>query len=116
VNQRCDIGGGGSHGYTSATADGWEEGNFIAGAKNGIPGCELLVAGSDQGRTILLEFGIVAGVVGKKRFDIGLGRKVNGILGAPGDFFQAAEKQDLDADGLGNGRHETIVTCTQSWD
>jgi hypothetical protein len=35
---------------------------------------------------------------------------------ASGDFFQASEKQNLDADRLGNGRHETIVTCVQRWD
>jgi hypothetical protein len=33
-----------------------------------------------------------------------------------GNFLQASEKQDLDADRLGNGRHETIVTCVQIWD
>jgi hypothetical protein len=34
-------------------------------------------------------------------------------VGAPGDLLQAAEKQNLDADRLGNGRHETIVTCDE---
>ena len=58
----------------------------------------------------------MAGVLSKKRFDIGLDRKGYGFLGTPEDFFQAAEKQDLDTDGLGNGRHETIVTCVSRWD
>ena len=58
----------------------------------------------------------MAGVLGKKRFDIGLDRKVYGFLGTAEDFFQAAEKEDRDADGLGNGRHETIVTCVSRWD
>ena len=47
VNQRCDIGGGSGHRYTSATADRWEEGNFIAGVKKGVPRSELLVARGD---------------------------------------------------------------------
>ena len=83
--------------------------------KGGVPRRELLIAGGDQRRAILLKFGVTAGVLDKKRFDIGLDRKVNGFLGTPEDFFQAAEKQDLDADGLGNGRHETIVTCASRW-
>ena len=58
----------------------------------------------------------MAGVLGKKRFDIGLDRKVYGFLGTPEEFFQAAEKQDLDADGLGDVRHETIVTRASRWD
>jgi hypothetical protein len=116
VNQRSDIGGGRRHGYTSATAYGWQEGNFIASMKNGVPRCELLIAGRDQRRAVLLKFGVTAGILGKEGFDIGLGRKVDGFLGASGDLFQAAEKQNLDADRLGNGRHETIVTCVQRWD
>jgi len=59
---------------------------------------------------------MMAGVLGKKRFDIGLDGKVYGFLVTPEDFFQAAKKQDLDADRLGNGRHETIVTCVLRWD
>ena len=116
VNQRSDISGGRRHGYTSATTYGREEGNFIAGMKSGVPGRELLIAGGDQRRTVLFQFRVMAGVLGKKRFDIGLDSKVYGFMGTPEDFFQAAEKQDLDADRLGDGRHETIVTCVSRWD
>ena len=84
--------------------------------KGGVPRCELPIAGGDQRRTVLVQFRVMAGVLGKKGFDIGLGRKVYGFLGTPEDFFQAAEKQDLDADRLGDGRHETIVTCVSRWD
>jgi hypothetical protein len=105
VNQRSDISGGRRHGYTSAAAYGRQEGNFIAGVKSGVPRCELLIAAGDQGRAVLFQFRVMAGVLCKKRFDIGLDRKVYGFLGTPEDFFQAAEKQDLDADRLGNGRH-----------
>lgn len=84
--------------------------------KNGVPWRKLLIAGSDQRRAILPEVGVTAGIVGKKRFDIGFGRKVYGVLGASSDLLQATEKQNLDAYGLGNGRHETIVTCVQRWD
>ena len=83
--------------------------------KNGVPWREFLIAGGDQRRAVLFQFGVTAGIVGKKRFDIGLDRKVYGFLGALEDFFQAPEKQDLDADRLGNGRHETIVTCVSRW-
>ncbi len=116
VNQHSDISRGRGHGYTSAAAYGREEGNFVAGMKSRVPRCELLITGGDQRRAVLFQFGVMAGVLGKKRFDIGLDRKVYGLLGTPEDFFQAAEKQDLDADGLGNGRHETIVTCVSRWD
>jgi hypothetical protein len=111
VNQRSDIGGGCCHGYTSAAAYRRQEGNFIASMKNGVPWRELLIAGGDQRRAILPEFGIAAGVVGKKRFDVGLGREVYGVLDESGDLFEATEKENLDADRLGYGRHETIVTC-----
>ena len=84
--------------------------------KGGVPRCELPIAGGDQGRAVLFQFRVMAGVLGKKRFDIGLDRKVYGFLGTAEDFFQAAEKEDRDADGLGNGRHETIVTCVSRWD
>ena len=84
--------------------------------KNGIPRRELLIAGGDQGRAILLKFGVPVGIVGEKRFDVGVGRQVYGFVGASGDLFEAAEKQNLDADRLGNGRHERIVTCAQGWD
>ena len=84
--------------------------------QNGAPWREFLVAGGDQRRTVLVQFRVMAGVLGKKGFDIGLDRKVYGFLGTPEDFFQAAEKQDLDADRLGDGRHETIVTCVSRWD
>jgi hypothetical protein len=116
VNQRSDIGGGRGHEYTSATAYGRQEGNFIAGMEDSVPRRELLIAGGDQRRAILLKFGVTADVLGKKRFDICLGREVYGFVRASGDFFQASEKQNLDADRLGNGRHETIVTCVQRWD
>jgi hypothetical protein len=116
VNQRSYIGGGRGHGYTSASAYGRQEGNFIAGAKNGVPRGELLIAGRYQRRAILLKLGVTAGVVGKKGFDIGRWCKVHGFVGLASDVFQASEKQDLDADRLGNGRHETIVTCVSRWD
>lgn len=116
VNQRSDIGGRRGHGYTSAAAYGRQEGNFVASVKGGVPRGELPIAGGDQRRAVLFQFGVMAGVLRKERFDVGLDRKVYGLLGAPEDFFQAAEKQDLDADGLGNGRHETIVTCVSRWD
>lgn len=113
VNERSDVRGSrrGGHGYTSATTYWRKEGNLITGMKDGIPGGELLVAGGDHGGAILLEFGVKAGVAGKKRFDRGFGSEIQGILGAHGDLFQAAEEENLDADRLGNGRHETIVTC-----
>jgi hypothetical protein len=98
VNQLGDIWGGGGHGYTSPTAYRGQEGNFIAGMKDGVPRRELLIARGDQGRAVLLKFGVAAGVVGKERFDIGLEGEVYGFLGAAGDFFQAAEEQDLEAD------------------
>lgn len=111
VNKRSDISGWRHHGYTSAAAYGRQEGNFVASVKGGVPRCELPIAGGDQRRAVLLKFGVTADIAGKKGFDIGLDRKVYGFLGAPEDFFQSPEKQDLDADGLGNGRHQTIVTC-----
>jgi len=54
VKQRNDIRRGGGHGYTSATAYGWQEGNFIAGMKDGVPWSELLIARGDQRRAILI--------------------------------------------------------------
>jgi hypothetical protein len=80
VNQLSDIREGGGHGYTSAAAYRRQEGNFIAGMKNGVPRRELPIAGGDQRRAILLKFRMTAGIVGKKRFDIGLGGEVYGVL------------------------------------
>ena len=116
VNQRSDIGGRGGHRYTSATAYRRQEGNFVASMKDGIPRREFLIAGGDERRAVLLKFGVTAGIAGKEGFDIGLGSQVYGFVGAPGDLFQSPEEQDLDADRLGNGRHETIVTCVKTWD
>jgi len=112
-NQLGDIRGGGGHGYTSATAYRRQEGNFIASMKDGIPRREFLIAGGDERRAVLLKFGVTAGIAGKERFDIGLRGEVYGFVGAPSDLLQAAEKQNLDADRLGNGRHDTIVTCDE---
>ena len=83
--------------------------------ENGGPWSELLITGGDQRRAILPQLGVTIGVVGKKRFDVGLGREVYGVLGESGDLFEAAEKENLDADGLGDGRHETIVTRVRRW-
>jgi len=116
VNQQSDIGGGDGHGYTSATAYRRQEGNFVAGMQNSVPRRELLIAGGDQRRAILPQFGVASGTVSEKRFDIGLRRELYGFLGASGDVFQTAEKENFDADGLGDGRHETIVTCVRRWD
>lgn len=65
VNQSSDIGEGGVHECSSATAYGREEGDFIARVKNGVPGRELLIAGGDQRGAILLKLGMPAGILGK---------------------------------------------------
>src|ERR1700674_4765370 len=103
-------------GDTLPAADGREESDFIAGPQSGAPSGALLIAGSNQGRAILLELRITNGGLGEKRLNICVIREINRFLRSAGDFFQAAKKENLDADRLRNGRHVTIVTLVQRGD
>jgi len=76
----------------SAAAHGGEKGDFVAGAKTGIPGGKFLVARSDYRRTILCKIGMASGVEGEKLLDgSGVG-ELKGILCVTGEFLKAAEE------------------------
>src|ERR1700720_2286076 len=78
--------------------------------KRGAPCSELPIAGGYQGGAILLKVRIASGVLGEECFDIRVALYIERFLGTPGDFFQAAKEENLDADGWRNARHVTIVT------
>ena len=92
------------------TTDGWKEGNLVARMERSIPGSEFLVARGDNGRAESCEFGIFLGVESKELFDCGSVGNVQGFFSMSGEVFEAAEEEDLDANGLGDGGHNWIVT------
>ncbi len=80
-----------------------------------VPGGEFLIAGGHERGAIFCELGIAGGINGEKLFDGGGAGEVDGILGVAGDFFEAAEEEDFDANGLGDGGHGGIVTRSEGW-
>lgn len=110
ANQLDDVGRRGGHEQALATANGRQEGDFIASVERSAPCSELPIARGYQGGAILLQGGVTGSVFGEESFDVGMALQVERVFGAAGDFFQAAKEEDLDADGGRNGRHVTIVT------
>lgn len=84
----------------SATADGREEGDFIAGVKPGVPCGKFLVTRRHHGRAIFLELGNALGIESEELLDRAHLREVQGFFRLPHDIFQAAEEKDPHADGL----------------
>src|SRR6267142_150523 len=93
-----------------AAAHGRKERDFVAGMEGSVPGSEFLIAGSDERRAVFCKFGIAGGVESKKLFDGGSVGGVDGVFGATDEIFKAAEEEDFEASGLGNGGHTGIVT------
>jgi hypothetical protein len=106
---------GRGHGGASAAAHGREESDFVAGVERSVPGGEFLVAGSDERRAEFCELGMARGVESEELFDGGGFGGGEGFLGVADDFFQTAEEEDFEANGLGNGGHGEIVTCMAGW-
>lgn len=75
-----------------------------------VPGGEFLIAGGDERGAVFCELGIAGGVQGEELFDGRGAGGFNPFLSAADDFFEAAEEEDFDANGLGNGGHRGIVT------
>jgi hypothetical protein len=102
--------GEGRHGDGSAAAHGGEKGNFVAGAERSIPGSKFLVAGGDNRGAVFCKLGVARGVMGEELLDgRGIG-EFKRILDLAGEFLEAAEKEDLDANRLGDWWHRGIVT------
>ncbi len=94
----------------SAAAYGRQKSDFIAGVEGGVPVRELPIARGHQRGAILLELRETRSVGGEERFDARVAGNFKRFLSAADYFFQAAEEKNLNADGLRNGRHGTIVT------
>ena len=75
-----------------------------------VPGSEFLIAGGDERRAVSSELGIAGGIKSEELFDCGCVGGVDRILGAADEVLEAAEEEDFEASGLGNGGHRGIVT------
>jgi hypothetical protein len=93
----------------SAAAHGGKESDFVAGMEKRVPGGKFLVVGGDERRTVFGELGIARGVESEELFDGGGVGRFDGILSVADDFLEAAEKENFEASGLGNGGHAGIV-------
>src|SRR6266446_5892960 len=87
-------------------AHGRKERDFIAGMKGRVPGGEFLIAGGDERRPVFGKLGIAGGIKSEELFDGGGVGGVDRILGA-------ADEEDFEASGLGDGVHRGIVTRAQ---
>jgi len=105
---------GRGHG-ASAAAHGRKEGDFVAGVERSVPGGEFLVTGGDERGAEFCELGMAGGEKGEELFDGGGVGGSDGFFGVAEDFFQAAEEEDFDANGLGDGWHGGIVTRMRGW-
>jgi len=88
------------HVDASATAYGREKRDFVAGTERRIPGREFLVARSDDRRAVFCELGMARGIESEKLLDRGGVCKLDGMLGMAGEFLEAAEEEDRDANRL----------------
>ena len=102
-----------SWGSELAAAHGREEGDFVAGTEGRVPGGEFLIAGGDERRAVFGELGIAGGIKSEELFDGGGVGEVNRILGAADEVLEAAEEEDFETSGLGDGVHRGIVTRAQ---
>lgn len=93
-----------------AAAHGREEADFVTGVERSVPGGEFLVAGGDEGGAEFCELGMAGGVEGEELLDGGGVGGGDGFLGVAEDFLEAAEEEDFEANGLGDGGHGGIVT------
>jgi hypothetical protein len=83
----------------SAATYGREKRDFVAGEERRIPGGEFLVARSDHRGAVFCELGMARGVESEKLLDgRGVG-ELGGVFGMAGEFLEAAEKEDGDANG-----------------
>jgi len=80
-----------------------------------VPGGEFLIAGGDERRSVFCKLGIAGGIKSEELFDGGGVGGVDRVLGAADEVLEAAEEQDFEASGLGNGGHGGIVTRAQGW-
>ena len=99
----------GCHCFRSATADGWEEGDFITRMEHGIPSGKLLIAGSEDGGAVFGELRNALRIKSKELFDRGGLSEVQRFFRLTDHVFQAAEEKDLYADGLRDRSHKRIV-------
>jgi len=82
-----------------AAAHGRQKRDFVAAVERRIPSGKFLVARSDNRGTIFCKLGMARDVKSKKLLDrCGLGG-LDGVLDVAGEFLEAAEKEDGDANG-----------------
>jgi hypothetical protein len=101
---------GRGHGSASAAAHGREEGDFVAGVERRVPSGEFLIAGGNKRGAEFGELRMARGVEDEELFDGGGVGGGDGFLGVAEDFLEAAEEEDFEANGLGDGGHGGIVT------
>ena len=83
--------------------------------ERGVPSGEFLIAGGDERGAVFCKFGIASYVESEELFDgCGIG-ELDRVFSAADEFSEAAEEEDFDASGLGNGGHRGIVTRAQEW-
>ena len=78
-----------------------------------VPGGEFLIPGGAERGAVFCDLGIAGGIQSEELFDSGGVRGVDRILGAADEVLEAAEEEDFEASGLGNGGHRGIVTRAQ---
>src|SRR5437016_908226 len=88
------------HVYASAAAYGREKRDFVAGTERRIPCGEFLVARSDSRGAVFCELGMTRGVESEKLLERRGVCELDGVLGMAGEFLEAAEKEDRDANRL----------------
>ncbi len=80
-----------------------------------VPGGKFLIKGGDERRPVFGKLGIAGGIKSEELFDGGGVGRVDGVLGAADEVLEAAEEEDFEASGLGDGVHRGIVTRAQRW-
>jgi len=94
-------------------AHGRKERDFIAGMKGRVPRGKFLIAGGDERRPVFGKLGTAGGIKSEELFDGGGVGGVDRILGAADEVLEAAEEEDFETSGLGDGVHRGIVTRAQ---
>lgn len=81
--------------------------------KGRIPCSEFLIAGGDERRAVFCELGIAGGIKSEELLNGGGVGGADRVFGATDEVLEAAEEEDFEASGLGNGGHRGIVTRAQ---
>ena len=81
--------------------------------KGRVPVGEFLIAGGDERWAVFGELGIASSIKREELLDGGGVSGVDRIFGLADDILEAAEEENFEPSGLGNGGHTGIVTRAQ---